>query len=161
MARLFTEVTDEESSSLKINLPDVKLPSLDDKISFTLNAHNEPIAEEKSKKKSTRKSKSTASSVANAVTGTMSGEAVEKDDMITTNKPYETKYQETTAMLKGSIMQLDGLLTDTMADAAMVRSSRTLKRKYDLLSMLILHLGTRGTHFATKSSIFSHLVHFF
>ena len=136
MARLFTEVTDEESSSLKINLPDVKLPSLDDQISFTLNAHNEPIVEEKSKKKSTRKSKSTASSVANAVTGTMSGEVAEKDDMITTNKPYETKYQETTAMLKGSIMQLDGLLTDTMADAAMVRSSRTLKRKYDLLSML-------------------------
>lgn len=136
MARLFTEVTDEESSSLKINLPDVKLPSLDDKISFTLNAHNEPIVEEKSKKKSTRKNKSTASSVANAVTGTMSGEVAEKDDMITTNKPYETKYQETTAMLKGSIMQLDGLLTDTMADAAMVRSSRTLKRKYDLLSML-------------------------
>lgn len=139
MSRLFTEITDEESSSLKLNLPDMNLPTLDGNgMTFTLNSHNDIGGEKETpKKKSSRKNKSAASSVANAVTDTVSGNGgTEKDDMITTNKPYETKYQETTGMLKGAIVQLDGLLSDTMADAAMVRSSRTLKRKYDLLSLL-------------------------
>ena len=134
MARLFSQVTEEESASLKLNLPDMKLPSLDGKgIHFTLNNHTD-IGDEKPKRKtSSRKKEKT--SIDGVVTDTVSG-GVQKDDMITTNKPYETKYQETTGMLKGAIIQLDGLLNDTMQDAAMVRSSKTLRRKYDLLSLL-------------------------
>ena len=134
MARLFSQVTEEESASLKLNLPDMKLPSLDGNgIHFTLNNHTD-IGEEKPKRKtSSRKKEKT--SIDSVVTDTVSG-GVQRDDMITTNKPYETKYQETTGMLKGAIIQLDGLLNDTMQDAAMVRSSKTLRRKYDLLSLL-------------------------
>lgn len=134
MARLFSQVTEEESASLKLNLPDMKLPSLDGNgIHFTLNNYTD-IGEEKPKRKtSSRKKEKT--SIDSVVTDTVSG-GVQRDDMITTNKPYETKYQETTGMLKGAIIQLDGLLNDTMQDAAMVRSSKTLRRKYDLLSLL-------------------------
>lgn len=139
MAKLFvpinTKVEEEPTPSITLNLPGgMNLPSLqDDKISFKLNDYTE---EEPAKKKTTRKrSTKQESSISNVVTDTISGKS-QKDEMLVTDKPYSTKYDETTNLLKGAVVQLDGLLGDTMADAAAVRASRVLKRKYDLLSLL-------------------------
>lgn len=135
MAKLFSAVTPEEaaaSPSLKLNIQG-STPSLNNEgMSFKLNSPPEET------KKTTRKSSSrkAANSVANAVTGTISNPVSEKDEMLVTDKPYSTKYNETTSMLKGAVVQLDNLLGDTMTDASMVRASKTLKRKYDLLSLL-------------------------
>lgn len=136
MARLFSTVSPEELSetpSITLNIPkDMNLPSLEDgSISFKLNDHTT----EEPKKKTTRKRSTAKPSVSNVVTDTISGVS-QKDDMLTTDKPYSTKYDETTNLLKGAVVQLDSLLSDTMSDAAMVRSSKVLKRKYDLLSLL-------------------------
>lgn len=139
MAKLFSKVTPEEMAEvggLKINVGGgMKLPSLNSDGGISLDLH---ISDEEPKKKTTRKTtkKSASDSVNNAVTETMSGQVVEMDDMLTTNKPYQTKYNDTTNMLKASIMQLDVVLNETMKDTAMIRSSKTLKRKYDLLTLL-------------------------
>lgn len=136
MANLFTVVPEEEINSrptLQINIPG-KAPSLSDSskgMSFKLGS----IPEEP-KRKTTRKSTTKKTGINNVVTATVSDPAYQKDEMLTTDKPYATKYDETTNMLKGSIMQLDGLLGETLTDAAQIRSSKTLKRKYDLLSLL-------------------------
>lgn len=134
MAKLFSTVTPEEmvdSPSLSIKLPELNFGSLSDGkggLSLKLNAPPPENSKKKTTKRSTKKT--------SASTGVVTDTVTQRDDMITTNKPYETKYQETTGMLKMAIGQLDGLLTETISDANMVRASRTLKRKYDLLSLL-------------------------
>lgn len=135
MARVFSSVTAEEMAaapSIKINVPEVNLSKItgeDGGISFKLNAVPE---EPKKKRASSSNNRKAAESVANAVTDTVS----HSDDMLTTNTPYETKYQETTGLLKVAIGQLDGILNDTLVDSRELRASKTLKRKYDLLSLL-------------------------
>lgn len=130
MARLFEQV-DSLQPSLTLNIEGTTKSSLnaDGGISFKLNAPEE------APKKKTRKSSNNKSSVSGVVTDTISGKT-QKDEMLTTDKPYETKYAETTNMLKGAIVQLDVLLGESLKDAADVRSSRTLKRKYDILPLL-------------------------
>lgn len=138
MARLFSEVTPEEvadAPSLRLNVPD-NLPSLKDGgISFKLNTPPED-AKKKTTRKSSTNNRKVANTVANAVTGTVSDPSSQKDEMLTTNKPYSTKYNDTTNMLKGAIVQLDSILGDTISDASVIRASKTNKRKYDLLSLL-------------------------
>lgn len=130
MGRLFERV-DESQPSLTINIEGSTKSSLDtqDGISFKLNAPQEEP------KKKTRKLSNKSTSISGVVTGTIS-EKSQKDEMLTTDKPYETKYAETTNMLKGAIVQLDALLGESLKDASDVRSSRTLKRKYDILPLL-------------------------
>lgn len=62
-------------------------------------------------------------------------------DMLQTNEPYSKKYEETTEALKGAIVQLDMGLADMQNDIQQIRSSRTLKRKYDYLSMMQGNMG--------------------
>lgn len=130
MNNLFNHVLPDEESQLTINIG-TSGPSLkdsDDGISFKLNMPPE-------EKKKSKKTSSKQSSVSNVVTKSIS-DKFQKDEMLTTDKPYETKYDETTNMLKGAVMQLDGLLGDSLNDAAEVRRSRTIKRKYDILPLL-------------------------
>lgn len=132
MSKLFSYVPMEEveeTPSITFNVQGT-FPSLnDDNVSFKLSASPEP-----EKKKERKKVK--PASLNNVVTGTISDPAFQKDEMLTTDKPYETKYSETTAMLKGAIVQLDGLLVETIGDANEVRKSKTLKRKWDILPMM-------------------------
>ena len=63
--------------------------------------------------------------------------------------PYEKKYEETTNLLKTSVAQLDAGLMELQNDVNQIRASKTLKRKYDYLSML---QGTMGQYIGTKVS---------
>ena len=62
-------------------------------------------------------------------------------DMLQSNEPYSKKYEETTEALKGAIVQLDMGLMDMQNDIQQIRASRTLKRKYDYLSMMQGNMG--------------------
>lgn len=130
MQKLF-EVVGDSQPSLTINIEGVAGSSLNaqDGISFKLNSPPQDT------RKRQRKTTSKSQSVSGVVTDTISGKN-QKDEMLTTDKPYETKYTETTNMLKGAIIQLDSLLGESLKDASDVRSSRTLKRKYDILPLL-------------------------
>lgn len=133
MPNLFTRVTEEEIApepSVKLNVPGLDLSKManeDGGFTFKLNA----VQEEPKKKKKSSTRKTVAST--GVITETEGGQ---RDEMLSTNIPYATKYQETTDVLKYSIGQVDGLLNDVIADSAAIRSSRALKRKYDLLSLL-------------------------
>jgi hypothetical protein len=50
------------------------------------------------------------------------------------NIPYATAYQETNAQLDESIMQLNALGGELMSELKMVRSSKTLRNKYNLVN---------------------------
>lgn len=63
------------------------------------------------------------------------------------NEPYRNKYAETDAILKTAIAQIDMSLNEIQRDIAEVRSSRTIKKKYDYLSML---QGTTGNFIGNK-----------
>ena len=134
--KLFSKVDEEDTSGLEIKIGGgMTLPSLNSDGSMSFNLSISPEEPKKTTKRSSSKKSSAASNaVKNAVTDTVS--AVEMDDMLTTNKPYQTKYDETTMLLKASIGQLDGLLAESINDANQIRASKTLKRKYDLLSLL-------------------------
>lgn len=134
--KLFSKVDEEDTSGLEIKIGGgMTLPSLNSDGGMSFNLSISPEEPKKTTKRSSSKKSSAASNaVKNAVTDTVS--AVEMDDMLTTNKPYQTKYDETTMLLKASIGQLDGLLAESINDANQIRASKTLKRKYDLLSLL-------------------------
>ena len=50
------------------------------------------------------------------------------------NIPYQMAYNETNKQLDDAIMQLDMLGAETLADLQMVRSSKTLKNKYNYIN---------------------------
>lgn len=62
--------------------------------------------------------------------------SVKNDKKVNELEDYSEKYKQTTAMLEGSILQLDGGLAEISQDISYIRSSKTLKRKYDYLSMM-------------------------
>lgn len=64
-------------------------------------------------------------------------------------EPYSKVYEETTNMLKASIMQLDAGLSEMQQDVSYIRASKTLKRKYEYLSDI--H-GTMGQYIGNKIS---------
>lgn len=102
-------------------------------ISIPLNP--EPLIQEKPKKKSSRKKSSVNTN--NIV--------VAKDDTPTnvlySTEPYENKYQDTNNILRSAIAQIDISLVDMKQDIDYIRSSKTLKRKYDYLSMMQSAMG--------------------
>lgn len=53
-----------------------------------------------------------------------------------TNTPYNESYEETNNMLKSVIIQSDMMSSAINKDLADIRSSRTLKKKYDYISLL-------------------------
>ena len=66
-----------------------------------------------------------------------------------TNDPYESSYSETNNMLRGSIIQLDMITTDVKTEIDKVKSSKTLKGKYNYISDLC---STASSLLATKLS---------
>ena len=49
------------------------------------------------------------------------------------NEPYEKKYQETNAILRSAIMQLDGAMVDLQNDIQQVRLAKTMRGKWQYL----------------------------
>jgi hypothetical protein len=54
--------------------------------------------------------------------------------MCKTNDPYEQTYNETTNILRGSIMQIDQLASEISQDIDSIRKAKTLKGKYTYLA---------------------------
>ena len=52
------------------------------------------------------------------------------------NEPYMNSYDETNNMLKSSIMQIDAMSTSISSELESIRSSKTLKKKYDYIGTL-------------------------
>lgn len=65
------------------------------------------------------------------------------------NEMYNDSYNETNMLLKGTIMQVDVLQNEIKSDIDSIRSSRTIKKKYDYISMLS---STASTLIGTKVS---------
>ena len=59
-----------------------------------------------------------------------------------TNEPYRDLYKETDNIIRSTIGQIDQLTGEMKTDLDGVRSSKTLKRKYDYISMIAGTLGT-------------------
>lgn len=53
-----------------------------------------------------------------------------------TNTPYHDSYNETNALLKSVIYQSDSMSNDINKDLSDIRASKTLKKKYDYISLL-------------------------
>lgn len=67
--------------------------------------------------------------------------------MLQTNVPYDETYNETNSMLKSAIFQADVMTNEIKNDLNEIRLSKTLKRKYDYISLLS---GTSSTLLSTK-----------
>lgn len=63
------------------------------------------------------------------------------------NTPYGDSYSETNNMLKSAIMQTDMMSNDIARDLSDIRLSKTLRKKYDYISLLS---GTSSTLLTTK-----------
>ena len=59
-----------------------------------------------------------------------------------TNEPFDNKYQETNNILRSAIVQLDSGMAEIQSDIELIRSSKTLKNKYQYLSLLQGSMGT-------------------
>ena len=57
------------------------------------------------------------------------------------NEPYINKYQETNALLKTAIAQLDIGLSEMQQDLALLRNNKTLRNKYQQMSMVQGNMG--------------------
>lgn len=65
------------------------------------------------------------------------------------NEPFEKKYSETNNILRSAIMQLDSSMAQVQDDINYVRNSKTMRNKYQYLSLL---QGSMGTMIANKIS---------
>lgn len=76
-----------------------------------------------------------------------------KDDrdlsIMESNEPIEKKYAETNNILRSAIIQLDSTMAQVQEDIEYVRHAKTLRNKYQHLSLL---QGTMGTMIANKIS---------
>ena len=69
--------------------------------------------------------------------------------MTQSNTPYSDTYGETTQMLKNSVMEIDSINNELRNDIENIRSSKTIKKKYDYISEIS---STRGSLLSTKIS---------
>ena len=93
-----------------------------------------PIAQEQPKKKRGRPRKEESST---NVTVVQKGSTTSSGlPLCQTNDPYEDTYEETNDMLRVSINQLDILANDVKSELDNIRSSKTLKGKYQYISDL-------------------------
>lgn len=65
----------------------------------------------------------------------------ETDTKYSQNEPYMNKYKETNALLKGAIVQLDIGLNDMQQDLNLLRNNKTLRNKYQSMSMIQKNVG--------------------
>ena len=65
----------------------------------------------------------------------------EKTTKYSADEPYENKYQDTNNMLKAAIAQIDMGLGEMQNDMIMLRSNKTLRNKYQSMSMIQKNMG--------------------
>lgn len=116
-----------EGNECKIILP---INSINN-IEFPVKPNTSLIVEEEKKPK--RRKKKTEI--------TVKEEDNEELEQYKSNEPYINTYEETNNLLKGSIVQIDVLQNELRAELDHVRSSKTLKKKYDYISMLSSTVG--------------------
>lgn len=109
----------------------------------------EIIEPPKRKRGRPRKSESNQITVSNSGTEVSTPVTNEPQLICQTNDPYESSYSETNNMLRGSIIQLDMITTDVKTEIDKVKSSKTLKGKYNYISDLC---STASSLLATKLS---------
>lgn len=69
--------------------------------------------------------------------------------LMESNEPIEKKYAETNNILRSAIMQLDSTMAEVQGDIEYVRHSKTMRNKYQYLSLL---QGSMSTMIANKIS---------
>lgn len=137
MQRIFTKIEDNASD---IEFTTIDFATMNKKLDLKDTA--EPVGDtmtvaDVQEKASKKKRGSTA--------GIVTNKKSESDDL--ENEPFTKKYEETTGMLRGAIAQVDSTLAELQGDVRQIRASKTLKRKYDYLSMM---QGTMGQFINTK-----------
>lgn len=85
--------------------------------------------------KTTRKKKTSNTNSSNIIL------AESSDTKYSQNEPYMNKYQETNALLKTAITQLDIGLGEMQEDMTSLRSNKTLRNKYQSMSMIQKNMG--------------------
>ena len=77
------------------------------------------------------------------ITDSISDDGKPKRDLtfLETNESYESKYIETNAILRSAIAQLDAGIIDIQQDIEDVRAAKTLRNKFNNLSLLQSNLG--------------------
>lgn len=108
---------------------------LDNDVTLPMHIDDTSSTADEVKKKTTKKRKTSTRKI------NTDGTEKEELSMLHSNEPYSKKYEETTEALKAAIVQLDMGLNDMQTDIQQIRSSRTLKRKYDYLSMMQGNMG--------------------
>ena len=72
-----------------------------------------------------------------------------KSNMVQTNTPYLESFKETNNLLKQELNRLDMLQNNIMIDLEYVRGSKTIKKKFDYVSMLGSTLGAISSNKVT------------
>lgn len=98
---------------------------------------------EKKKKTTTRKKKTENGNNIVKVDSENNGDL----SMHETNTPYNETYNETTNLLKSSIVDIDLMQNELRNDIDAIRNSKTIKKKYDYISEIA---STRGSLINTK-----------
>lgn len=131
-----------------------EVPDFIDEDFFTQNpppllSTSTPSTLKPAKKRATKKTKTKKlSDGTEIVTSTTEDEDTNTDlPMYQSNQPYSDTYNETNAMLKNSVMQIDILSNDIKNELDKIKASKTLKRKYEYISELA---GTSSTLIGTK-----------
>lgn len=88
----------------------------------------------------TQKQTSTRRKKTNAV-NTTGVVPVEPDTKYSQNEPYMNKYKETNNLLNSAIIQLDIGLQDMQQDLNLLRGNKTLRNKYQSMSMIQKNVG--------------------
>ena len=79
---------------------------------------------------------------------------VESDTKYSQTEPYMNKYQETNALLKTAITQIDIGLGEMQQDLSLLRNNKTLRNKYQSMSMI---QGNMGSFLGNKISAIKEL----
>lgn len=75
------------------------------------------------------------------VTDTIDNTSDRELSIMETNEPYENKYTETNNILRSAIAQLDMEMAQLKGDIEIVRSSKTMRNKYQYLSQMQQSMG--------------------
>ena len=143
-----------KSESTKAKKAEDKKPAVGLDFSSLSNVTSYTAPEEPEKKKRGRKKKdqgplfTAPPHMGEIITDGVKDNKSKRDlSFLETNEPYESKFAETNAILRSAIVQLDNGLVDIQRDIEDVRSAKTLRNKYNHLTML---QGSMGTFISNK-----------
>ena len=147
MIKPFTmEIPKQESKQESTKAIGLDFSGLSKITSYTV----QPEQQESGKKKRGRPKKkdqgqlfTTPPHMGEVITEDLSGNKSTRElSFLETNDPYESKYAETNAILRSAIVQIDNGLIDIQRDIDDVRSAKTLRNKYNHLTLLQSSMGS-------------------